>query len=92
MELANTKTTYKYIGEDTMQAAEKMAECVCGIPADNICASCGKPSCNLCGITEISTFDPDNIEVKYYCETCKHDPSKNVWGTLYWDGLVSLYS
>ena len=75
-----------------MQAAEKLAECVCGISTEISCAGCGKPVCKHCGIDQIVSFDPKNVKVEYYCEKCFHDPSKNVWGTLYWENIVSLYS
>jgi len=75
-----------------MQAAEKLAECLCGITTEKICAGCGKPVCNHCGIEQICSFDPKNIKVEYYCATCAQDPSKNVWGTLYWETIASLYS
>jgi hypothetical protein len=41
---------------------------------------------------EIASSDPQNIVVTYYCTSCALDPKKNIWGTLYWDGLTSLYT
>jgi hypothetical protein len=93
IDLANIKRNKekKSVKEDAMQAAEKIAECACGITTEIICAGCGEPLCNHCGTAEISSFDPKNVEVEYYCEKCKQDPAKNVWGTLYWENLVSKY-
>ncbi|MBN2299517.1 MAG: hypothetical protein JXM72_13025 [Deltaproteobacteria bacterium] len=75
-----------------MQAIEKVAKCSCGIVAETFCAGCGDLLCSHCGSIEISSFDPNTIEVKYFCDKCRLDPKKNPWGTLYWEELASLYS
>lgn len=77
-------------GED-MQATEKIIKCECGMIAETFCAGCSEVLCRHCGSVEISSFDPKNIEVKYFCEKCRNDPAKNPWGALYWEELSSLY-
>ncbi|HNY66106.1 MAG TPA: hypothetical protein PKM41_11765 [Deltaproteobacteria bacterium] len=73
-----------------MEAAKKPAECSCGAISDVVCDGCGKTICSMCSTRQICSFDPRHILVKHYCQACAHDVRKNVWGELYWKGLISL--
>jgi len=78
--------------EVTMQTARKLDACNCGVHSETSCSGCGIPVCRNCGHQEITTNDPGNIIVTYYCSACKADPKKNTWGNLYWDSLAALYT
>ncbi len=75
-----------------MQPALKLDVCACGIHTEISCTGCGTPVCRHCSHQEITTNDPKDIIVTYFCPACKTDPKKNPWGILYWDGLKALYT
>jgi hypothetical protein len=75
-----------------MQPARKLDVCTCGIHTETSCMGCGTPVCGRCSHREITTNDPKNIIVAYYCPACAQDPKKNTWGTLYWQNLTALFS
>jgi hypothetical protein len=75
-----------------MQPALKLDVCACGIHTEISCTGCGTSVCRHCSHQEITSNDPKNIIVTYFCPACKTDPHKNPWGILYWDGLKALYT
>jgi hypothetical protein len=75
-----------------MQLARKLNACTCGAQTETVCEGCGTPVCRQCSHQEISSKDLRLVTVSTFCANCKEDPKKNIWGTLYWDRLVSLYN
>ncbi|HVN71653.1 MAG TPA: hypothetical protein VMU10_06510 [Desulfomonilia bacterium] len=75
-----------------MQPARKLETCSCGIHTETACTGCGTLVCRHCSSQEITTHDPKNITITFYCPECKENPKKNPWGTLYWENLSALYN
>ncbi|HDP25036.1 MAG TPA: hypothetical protein ENN34_06290 [Deltaproteobacteria bacterium] len=75
-----------------MQTAKKYDACACGVRTETYCSACCIPVCRYCWHLEVCSVDPNTVSIGYYCPKCKENEQKNVWGKLYWDQLVSLFT
>lgn len=75
-----------------MQAALRLDTCSCTQPAKHHCSACGAPLCRGCSHMEVTGLDPDAVAKAYYCPACSENPSRNAWGTLYWERLRALFN